>query len=191
MAELPVVHVHGPLPGDLLGVDAQAVPLLDVVVQHGRQQVVGRADGVEVAGEVEVDVLHGHHLGVAAPGRASLDAEDGAQTGLPEGHHGVPAQPAEAVRKAHAGGGLPLPGGGGGDGGDQDQLPVGPVRKVPQQGEVDLRLVAAVQLQIFLVDAGESGDVRDLPLFAGLGDLDVGLRCHDGILRSGRKARRL
>ena len=59
----------------LLGVDAQGVALLDVVVQHGGQQVVGRADGVEVAGEVEVDVLHGHYLGIAAAGGAALDAE--------------------------------------------------------------------------------------------------------------------
>ncbi len=32
-------------------VDAQGVALLDVVVQHGGQQVIGCADGVEVAGE--------------------------------------------------------------------------------------------------------------------------------------------
>ena len=32
--ELAVVHVHRALPGDLLGVDAERVALLDVVVQH-------------------------------------------------------------------------------------------------------------------------------------------------------------
>ena len=43
------------------------------------EQIVGDTNGVEVAGEVEVDVLHGHDLGVAAAGRAALDAEAGAQ----------------------------------------------------------------------------------------------------------------
>ena len=117
VAELAVVHVHGPLPGDLFGVDAQGVALLDVVVQHGRQQVVGRTDGVEIAGEVEVDVLHGHHLGVPAAGGAALDAEHGAEAGLPQRHHRVLADLAQSVGEADAGGGLALAGGGGGDGG--------------------------------------------------------------------------
>ena len=43
------------------------------------EQVVGAADGVEVAGEVQVDVFHRHHLGIAAAGGAALDAEAGAE----------------------------------------------------------------------------------------------------------------
>ena len=39
------------------------------------EQIVRRADGVEVAGEVQVDVLHRHDLGVAAAGGAALHAE--------------------------------------------------------------------------------------------------------------------
>ncbi len=42
-------------------------------------QVVGRADGVDVAGQVEVELLHGDDLAVAAAGRAALDAEDRAR----------------------------------------------------------------------------------------------------------------
>ena len=70
-AELPVVHIHAALPGDAAGIDVQRVALLDGVVDHGRQQVVGGADGVDIAGKVEVDVLHGHDLGIAAAGRAA------------------------------------------------------------------------------------------------------------------------
>ena len=36
------------------------------------------ADGVDVAGQVEVEVLHRDDLAVAAAGRAALDAEHGA-----------------------------------------------------------------------------------------------------------------
>src|SRR5699024_11635097 len=74
-AELPVIHIHAALPGDAARVDVQRVALLDGVVDHGRQQVVGGADGVDVAGEVEVDVLHRHDLGVAAAGRAARSEE--------------------------------------------------------------------------------------------------------------------
>ena len=47
-----------------------------MVVKHGGQQVVGRADGVHVSGKMEVNVLHGHHLGVTAAGGAPFDAEN-------------------------------------------------------------------------------------------------------------------
>jgi hypothetical protein len=43
---------------------------------EGGGEIVGRADRVDVAGQVEVEVLHRDHLAVAAAGRAALDAED-------------------------------------------------------------------------------------------------------------------
>ena len=79
MTELTVVHIHSALPGDLLRVDAEDVALLNVVVQHGGQQVIGGTDGMEVTGEMEVDVLHGNDLGITAAGRAAFDTEDRTQ----------------------------------------------------------------------------------------------------------------
>jgi len=61
---------HAP-PQDAFGVDVQLVALVDVVVEHGGEQVIRRTDSVEVAGEVKVDVLHGHDLGVTAARRAA------------------------------------------------------------------------------------------------------------------------
>ncbi len=75
VAQRAVVHVHHPAPGDAAGVDVQRVAPVDVVVDHRRQQVVRRGDRVEIAGEVEVHVLHRHDLRLAAAGRAALHAE--------------------------------------------------------------------------------------------------------------------
>ena len=47
-----------------------------MVVQHSRQQIVGSSDSVHITGEVKVDVLHRHHLCVAAACGSALDAED-------------------------------------------------------------------------------------------------------------------
>ena len=58
---------------------AERIAPIDVIVDQRGEQVVGGADGVEVAGEMEVDVLHRHDLGVAAAGRAALDAETWAE----------------------------------------------------------------------------------------------------------------
>ena len=74
-AQDAVIHIHGTPPGNALRVDAEGVALMNVVVDHGGQEIVGCADGMEVAGEVEVNVLHGDDLCVAAAGRAAFYAE--------------------------------------------------------------------------------------------------------------------
>ena len=50
-------------------------------VNGGGHQVVGGGDGVDVAGEMEIEFFHRDDLAVAAAGRAALDAEGGALAG--------------------------------------------------------------------------------------------------------------
>ena len=144
-----------------------------MVVQHGGQQVVGGTDGVEVTREVEVDILHGDDLGVTAAGRAALDTEHGAQRGLTEGHDHVLADLLQTVGQTDGGGGLTLARGGGGDGGDENELTVLTVG-VLQQVVVYLCLVLAVLLQVGIVHARHLGDLGDGLHGGGLGDLDIG-----------------
>ena len=80
-----VVHIQAALEEDAAGIDAQHIALLDVVVDEGAEQVVGSGDGMHIPGEVEVDVLHGYNLGVAAAGSAALDTEHRAEGGLAQG----------------------------------------------------------------------------------------------------------
>ena len=179
-AQLPVVHIQAALPGDAPHVDAQGVALLNVVIQHGGQQVVGRADGVDIPGEVEVDVLHGHHLGIAAAAGPALDAEHRPQGGLPHGHHGLLADAAQAVGQTDGGGGLALAGGGGGDGGHQHQLALAP-GAVLQQGKIHLGLVAAILFQILVLNMGLFGDLADGPHAALLGNFNIAEPSHKSL----------
>ena len=123
-AQRAVVHVDGAAPGDAAAVDAERVAPVDVVVDQRAQQIVGAADGVEVAGEVQIDVFHRHHLGVAAAGGAALDAEAGAERGLAQAQHRLLADVVERVGQADGGGGLALAGRRRRDRRDQDQLAV-------------------------------------------------------------------
>ncbi len=75
MTELAVIHVHASLPRDALRVDAERIALLDVIVKHGGEQVVGRADGVNITGEMQVDVFHRDDLCVTTAGCTALDTE--------------------------------------------------------------------------------------------------------------------
>ena len=169
-AQVAVVDVQTPPPQHLSGVDAALVALEDMVVHHGGQQVVGGRDGVKVAVEVEVDVLHGGHLGPASPGRAPLQAEHRAQRRLAQGGHDLAADAAEAVGQADGHGGLALPQRGGVDGGDQAELAGGHAL-----AGRDLGLVAAVKLHDLLVEAGLLGHLRDGAKLYAVCDLDV---CH-------------
>ena len=174
-AKLAVVHVDHALPGDAARVDAQGVALLDMVVKHGCEQVVRRADGMEVTREVQVDVFHGDDLGVAAAGSAALHTENRAQARLAQGDRALLAQARQCIGQADGGRRLALAGGGGVDGSDKHEL-ASSVVLLAQQVVVDLCLGAAIAFQILLVKTELGGDFTYLAGGYGLGDLDV--TCH-------------
>ena len=151
VAQGAVVHVDDPPPEHPPRVDAEPVALVDVVVEQRGEQVVGRGDGVEVAGEVEVDVVGRDDDGPAAAGRAALQAEGRPERRLAQRQADALPDPGEPLGEADAGGGLALPGVGGGDGGDQHQLAR---RAAALQGvEGDLGLVGAVEGDVLGPDA--------------------------------------
>ena len=77
----PVVHVHRARPRDSAGIEAECIALMQVIVEHCRQQIVRGRDGVKVPGEVEVDLVHGKHLRVAAARRSPFTPNTGPRLG--------------------------------------------------------------------------------------------------------------
>ena len=175
LAQRPVVHVEHPAPDDAADVDGLGVAPVDVVVDHRRQQVVGRGDGVEIAGEVEVDVLHRHDLGVPAAGGAALDAEARAERGLAQAHRRLLADPVEPVAEADGRGRLAFAGRRRVDRGHENQLAVRTVAEARDEVGGDLRLVMAKREQVFVGDAELGADLLDRLLGRGACDFDVGL----------------
>ena len=127
VAQRPVVHVDGAAPRDAQRVDVVRVAVEDRGVDHRREQVVGGADRVDVAGEVQVQVLHRDDLGQAAAGRAALDAEHRTERRLAQARHRVLADHAEPLGEPDERGRLALSGPGRGHAGDADDLAVGSV----------------------------------------------------------------
>ena len=74
-----IVDVYDPGPADRGRIDVQRVAAEKMVVQERGGEVVGGGDGMEVAREVDVDLLHGQDLAQAAAGGAALEAEDRAE----------------------------------------------------------------------------------------------------------------
>ena len=172
--EVAVVHVHAATPGDRERIEAGRVAVVEVRVDERREQVVRRRDRVQVAGEVEVQVLHRDDLRVAAARGAALHAEDRAERGLAQAEHRLAAELAEALRERDRRRRLPLARRRRRDRRDVDQLRVGPVGEAVDDGEVDLRLVAAVRLDLVVEEPELVGDVADRAQRRGLGDLEAG-----------------
>ena len=148
VAEAAVVHVDAAPPRDRVRVDVELVAVHHVRVEERREQVVGGRDRVHVAGEVEVEILHRHDLRVAGARRAALDAEDRAERGLADAQQRLLADRAHALRERDRRRRLALAGLGRRDRRDADDLAVGLVLQPVEHREADLRLVAAVGLDL-------------------------------------------
>ena len=157
---------------------AEPVAPVDVVVDHGGEQVVRRGDGVEVAGEVQVDVLHRHHLGIAAARRAALDAEAGPERGLAQAHHRLLADAVERVAEADRRRRLALAGGRRTDGGDEDELAVLAILQPIDVAEGQLGLRRAVGDERIGGNADLGGHLGNRLHRRRAGNLDVGLDGH-------------
>ena len=99
--------------------------VLHTGVQGGHRQIVGVHNVVDVAGKPEGELGHGDEQGVAAAGGGALYVHSGAAGGLAQAAAHVLAQTPQTLDQPQGSGGLTLPQGGGGDGGDLDVLAVG------------------------------------------------------------------
>ncbi|GAA2842231.1 hypothetical protein GCM10010836_39970 [Aminobacter aminovorans] len=136
---------------------------------------------MEVAGEVEVHVLHRHDLGITATGGTALDAEVRPKRRFTDTDDRLLADAVEAVTEADRGGGLAFAGRRRVDRGDQDQLAVLVLARIGNELGRDLRLVVAIRQQMLGRNADLGADLLDLLLLRRAGDLDVGLEFgHDG-----------
>ena len=150
--------------------------MLHTGIQRHHSQVVSVHDVVDIAGEAQGELGHGHEQRIAAAGRGALHVEGGAAGGLTQAAADILAQLAEAFDQTEAGGGLALAQRSGGDGGDFDELAVGLVlQTLHDLDEIKLRSLAVgndfvgKQSHLFaeLFHAGERlfSFLSDLPVF--------------------------
>ena len=175
LPQAAVVHVDAAPPRDRVRIDVELVAVHHVRVEERREQVVGGRDRVHVAGEVEVEILHRHDLRVAGAGRAALDAEDRAERGLADAQERLLADRAHALRERDRRRRLALAGLGRRDRRDADDLAVRLVLQPVEHREADLRLVAAVGLDLGVLEAGGRRDLLDRAELGLLCDLETAL----------------
>ena len=150
-------------------------------IDGGRQQIVRRDDGVDVAGQMEIELLHRNDLAVAAARRAALDAERRTLAGLANaGEHFLAQVRAQRLAEADGGGGLAFAQRRGRDRGHHDVFAVRRILQPVANREMHFGFGLAVELQFFGKNAGFGRDLVDGKRRGGLRDFDIaGHTCQD------------
>ena len=175
LAQRPIVHIDHAPPRHAPGVEPERVALMDVIVEQRRQQVVRGADGMEIAGEVQVDVLHRYHLRVAAARGSAFHAEAWSEARLAQTDQRLLSDPVQSVGQSDRCGRLAFTRWGRGDRGDQYELAVLPVGERLDVAEVDLRLRVSIRQQCLRWDPQPVADLRNRLLHRLPGNFDVAL----------------
>ncbi len=154
IAKSAVVHIHDPLDHDSFGINLEGVGLINMVVDHRAKKVVGGTDGMHIPCEMEVDIIHGNHLGITTAGRAAFDPENRPQRGFAESQHTFFPHLAQSLCQTHRNGGFAFPGGSGIDGGNQDQFTVLFVLHPLHTRLPDFGFIMSVQFQFIGLNTG-------------------------------------
>ena len=82
-----IIHVKHALPGHSAHINAQRVAMMNMVVEQRGQQIVRERNGAEIAGEMQVDVLHRDDLRIATARRTALHTKHRAKAGFAKAHN--------------------------------------------------------------------------------------------------------
>ena len=175
ISQLAVIHIHAALPCDLSRVNVQAVSLENVIVDHRGKQVVGSADRVEIACEMQIDILHRHDLSVSAAGCTALDSEDRAERRLTERDDHVLPDLFHGIRKTDGRGRLALACRSRIDGCHKDKLAVR-LLNIPENTVIDLCLILSVLFKVLIVNSRSLRDLRDRKHLCRLCNLNICLK---------------
>ena len=176
IAQLTVIHIHAALPSHAARIDVAGIALLNAVVYHRGDQVVRRRDGVHVAREMQIDVLHRHDLRIAAARRAALHAENRAERRFAKRETRVVSLQPQSVGQSDGNGRLAFASRGRIDGCDQHKPAF--LRTILQSKVIHLCLIAAVRFQQIGRKAERIGDFFNGLHHAGLRNFNIGQHEH-------------
>ena len=149
----------------------------DVVIYHRGQQIVRRADGMDIAGEVQIYILHRNYLRIASAAGAALYSEHGAKRRLAQCSGRIFADLTQAIGKTDGSRGLALACRCRRYGRNKDELAVG-IFVIAKIAEIDLGLIFSVALEPLLTYADFSGYILNRAHTAALCDLKIPFSVH-------------
>merc|ERR1719186_1942232 len=146
----------------------ESLQRLSLLVKHPRvylrrEKVVCRGDGVDIAREVKVELVHRDHLRVSAPRGAALDAESRSLRRLAHTGKHIPLQlGAQGLAQTYGGGGLAFAKRGGRDARHNHVAAVRAGGEAGEGGQGHFRLLLAVQVHLGGEEAHLCGEARNV-----------------------------
>ena len=178
-----VIQVDDAPPSDIMNIDIALIAMIDMRVQHRRDQIMRRANRMNVPGQMQIKMLHRHNLAVTAAGRAALDAKGRPLRRLPNGNHRPFADMLHRLPNADRRSRFALAQRRRRNRRDIDILGIRPTLQFVQRLKVDLGDVLAIMFQIgFRIQSHLLGDLIDRNQFRILRDCQI--RRHDHELPS-------
>ena len=186
VAQLAVVHIDHATPQHAFRIDVQLVALIDMVVEHGGEQVIRRTNGVEVAREVQIDVFHRQHLGIAAACRAAFNTKHRTQRRFAQGDNRIFTDVAQCIRQTDGYSGFTLTRRSRINGGNQNQTALF-FRQLECFGRIDFGFVMTIGLDVVNVQTQLGGNFTNRAHGGRLGNFSIGFEAHDfPLLREGK-----
>ena len=167
-----VVDVEHTTPHHLLQAYLLRAVVVEIVVEQSGNKVVSRGDGVEVASEVEVDILRRQYLGVTASSSTTLHTEARAQRRLTQSDDGTLADAIESHTKTNADGGLTHTSLGGCDGGNEDEVALAHLLVVDELVR-NLCDVLTIVAQLLLWESHLGSNLADVLQFDRTSNFDI------------------
>ena len=119
-------------------------------IHECREQIVGRADGVEITIEMKIDFRAGLDLRKSSARSATFHSEHGAERRLTRSNNDPFSDMRKPLRQADGSDGFAFAGGGRGRGGDDDKFAAAFEGGIGKNLEPDLAAVRADLLEIFI-----------------------------------------
>ena len=180
VAQATVVYVQDTFPLDFLQTETSMAILIQMVVEQCRNHVVSRGNGVEIAREVEVDVLHWEDLCVSASCCATLHAETRAEGRFAKDRDRLLPDFVQTERETDGDGSLTDARLGGRDGGNEDEVVLADALLVDEM-ERDFGDVATVVEDFIARDAEAFGDVFDFLQRGFSGYVDISFHIYNNV----------
>ena len=173
MPQGTVIHIHAAFEQDTPGVDSQLVALLDMVVDHCAEQVIGSGNRVHIAGKMQVDVLHRDNLRISAAGGTTLNAEDRAKRRFTQCQYSLFANACHCLTQTNRRSRLALTGRGRIDRGDQHQPSIRVAGDLTRQFVRKFCFIFSIKLKVIRVNADTGGHLRNGKHMRLLSNFDI------------------
>ena len=180
VAQATVVYVQDTLPLDFLQTETSMAILIKMVVEQCRNHVVRRGNGVEIAREVEVDVLHRQDLCVSASRSTALHTETRAERWFAKDRDRLLSDFVQTEGETDGDGSLTDARLGGRDGGNEDEVVLADALLIDEM-ERDFGDVAAVVEDFIARDAEAFGDVFDFLQRGFSGYVDISFHIYNNV----------